>query len=130
MKNGPQKLLIIGPDPFISQSSPEHSPELIFHIMKSLNQTSVLLSMGQSHLTVNQVITVVPNVPQNKNLNHICHWPPTEAKFNFKPNFKSRIKRLFTLGKLLQLWPQRNAFGVVFFNTATIYLFKLWQLCQ
>ena len=26
-KNGPQKLLIIGPDPFISQSSPDHSPQ-------------------------------------------------------------------------------------------------------
>ena len=26
-KNWPQKLLIIGPDPFISQSSPEHSPQ-------------------------------------------------------------------------------------------------------
>jgi hypothetical protein len=26
-KNGPQKLLIIGPDPFILQSSPDHSPQ-------------------------------------------------------------------------------------------------------
>ena len=26
-KNGPQKLLIIGPDPFIPQSSPGHSPQ-------------------------------------------------------------------------------------------------------
>ena len=26
-KNGPQKLLIIGPDPFISQSSPDHNPQ-------------------------------------------------------------------------------------------------------
>ena len=37
-KNRPQKLLIINPNPFISQSSPgntAHSPELIFHIMKS-----------------------------------------------------------------------------------------------
>ena len=25
--NGPQKLLIIGPDPFISHSSPDHSPQ-------------------------------------------------------------------------------------------------------
>jgi hypothetical protein len=31
-KNGPQKLLIIGPNLFFSQSSPAHSPELIFHI--------------------------------------------------------------------------------------------------
>ena len=40
-------LLKIGPDPFISQSSPKHShrPELIFHIMKSKDQTSVLLSV-------------------------------------------------------------------------------------
>ena len=27
LKNGPQNLLIIGPDPFISQSSPDHSPQ-------------------------------------------------------------------------------------------------------
>ena len=27
LKNGPQKLIIIGPDPFISQSSPDHSPK-------------------------------------------------------------------------------------------------------
>ena len=27
LKNGPQKLLIIGLNPFISQSSPEHSPQ-------------------------------------------------------------------------------------------------------
>ena len=27
LKNGPQKLLIIGPDPFISQSSPDQSPQ-------------------------------------------------------------------------------------------------------
>ena len=27
LKNSPQKLLIIGPDPFISQSSPDHSPQ-------------------------------------------------------------------------------------------------------
>ena len=39
----PRKLLIIGPDPFISQSSPDHSPELTFHIMKSRDQTSVHL---------------------------------------------------------------------------------------
>ena len=45
LKNRPQKLLIIGPDPFISQSSPDHSPESIFHIMKSRDQTSVLLSV-------------------------------------------------------------------------------------
>ena len=27
LKNGPQKLLIISPDPFISQSSPDHCPQ-------------------------------------------------------------------------------------------------------
>ena len=43
-KNGPEKLLIISPDPFISQSS----PELIFHIMKSLDQTSILLSVASA----------------------------------------------------------------------------------
>ena len=45
LKIGPQKLLIIGPDPFFSQSSPDHSPELIFHVMQSRDQTSVLLSV-------------------------------------------------------------------------------------
>ena len=49
-KNWPQKLLIIGPDPFISQSSPDHSPELIFQIMKSRDQTSVLWSMQSALL--------------------------------------------------------------------------------
>ena len=49
LKNGPQKLLIIGPDPFISQSAQAtpHSPELIFPIMNSRDQTSVLLSVVQ-----------------------------------------------------------------------------------
>ena len=60
-----KKLLIIGPDSFIPQSSPDHSPQprvVIFHIMKSLDQTSVLLSVldtmcvfhyffSQSHLS-------------------------------------------------------------------------------
>ena len=31
LKNGPQKLLIIGPDPFISQYSPDHSPQPRIH---------------------------------------------------------------------------------------------------
>ena len=48
LKNVPQKMLIIGPDPFISQTSPDHSPELIFHIMKSLDQTSILLSVASA----------------------------------------------------------------------------------
>ena len=45
LKNLPQKLLIIDPNPFLSNSSPDHSPELIFHIMKTRDQTSVLLSV-------------------------------------------------------------------------------------
>ena len=49
LKNWPQKLLIIGPDPFISQSSPDHSPESIFQIMKSQDQTSVLLSVKYTY---------------------------------------------------------------------------------
>jgi hypothetical protein len=36
---------LLGPDPFISQSSPDHSPQSIFHIKKSRDQTSVLLSV-------------------------------------------------------------------------------------
>ena len=42
-KNRQKKLFIIGPNPFIQHSS--HSPQLIFHIMKSRDQTSVLLSV-------------------------------------------------------------------------------------
>ena len=40
-------MFIIGPDPFISQSSPDRSSQLRidFHIMKSQDQTSVLLSV-------------------------------------------------------------------------------------
>ena len=48
LKNGPQKLLIIGPDLFFH--SPAHSPELIFHIMKSRDQTSVQLSVEYIHI--------------------------------------------------------------------------------
>ena len=33
------------PKPFISQSSPDHSPELIFRIIKCREQASVLLSV-------------------------------------------------------------------------------------
>ena len=60
MKKQASKLLIISPDPFISLSSPDHwdhSPELIFHIMKSRDQSSVLLFVisllvAKSHLIV------------------------------------------------------------------------------
>ena len=90
LKSGPQKLLIIGPDPFISQSSPEHSPELIFHIMKSL-------IYGPKPSNCQPGDHSCPQCPPKKKVNHICHWPPTKTKFDFKPNFKSRIKRLFTL---------------------------------
>ena len=47
VKNLPQKLLIIVQNLFfLSPSQPTaHSPELIFHIMKSRDQTSVLLSV-------------------------------------------------------------------------------------
>ena len=54
-------MLIISPDPFFPQSSPGHSPqqELIFHIMKSRDQTSVFLSV---HATRSIGIT-----------DHACH---------------------------------------------------------
>ena len=45
-KNGPQKLLIIGPNLF-SQSSPAHSPELIFHIINMSQDTSISLSVDR-----------------------------------------------------------------------------------
>ena len=42
-------MLIIGPNPFISLHSPAqttaHNPELIFHIMKSQDQTSVVVHL-------------------------------------------------------------------------------------
>jgi hypothetical protein len=45
--SGPQKLLIIGPTLFFHSpaQTTAHSPEWIFHIMKSRDQTSVLLSV-------------------------------------------------------------------------------------
>jgi hypothetical protein len=39
-KNGPQKLLIIGPNLFFH--SPAHSPELIFHIIDMSQDTSTV----------------------------------------------------------------------------------------
>ena len=47
LKNGPQKLLIIGPNFFFhSPAQPTaHSPELIFHIINMSQDTSVSLSV-------------------------------------------------------------------------------------
>ena len=47
LKNGSQKLLIIGPDPFSHSpaQATAHSQKLFFHITKSRDQTSVLLSV-------------------------------------------------------------------------------------
>ena len=45
LKNGPQKLLIIGPDPFISQSSPDHSPQ-----PTAQNWFFILWNLGTRHL--------------------------------------------------------------------------------
>ena len=42
-KNGPQKLLIIGPDPFISQSSPDQRPT-------AQNWFFILRNLGTRHL--------------------------------------------------------------------------------
>ena len=64
LKNLPQKLLIIDPNPFISHSSPDHSPELIFHIMKSRNKTSVLLA-----------VYVLPSDPTHYWGNIFTRWP-------------------------------------------------------
>ena len=41
------------PNPFFSQSSPDHSPELIFRIMKSWDQTSVLLFVVECKDSIN-----------------------------------------------------------------------------
>jgi hypothetical protein len=47
LKDGPQKLLIIGPNLFFhSPAQPTaHSPDLIFHIMNMSQDTSVSLSV-------------------------------------------------------------------------------------
>ena len=45
LKKPPSKVTHNRPIPFISQSSPAHSPELIFHIIKCWEQVSVLLSV-------------------------------------------------------------------------------------
>ena len=47
LKNGPQKLFIIGPDPLISQSSPDHSPQprIDFSYYEIWGLESVLLSV-------------------------------------------------------------------------------------
>ena len=44
-KNRPKKLLIIGPDPFISQSSPDHSPQ-----PTPQNWFFILWNLGTRHL--------------------------------------------------------------------------------
>ena len=43
LKKTPSKAANNQPKPFISQSSPAYSPELIFHIIKCREQASVLL---------------------------------------------------------------------------------------
>jgi hypothetical protein len=47
LKKPPSKVAHNRPKPFISQSSPAHSPELIFHITKFWEQAFVLLSVPQ-----------------------------------------------------------------------------------
>ena len=46
LKKPPSKVAHNRPKPFISQSSPAHGPELIFHIIKCREQASVLLSVS------------------------------------------------------------------------------------
>ena len=93
LKNGPQKLLIIGPNPFISQSSPDHSPELIFHIMKSRDQTSVLLSVENT----------LWNFPTFKVLVHFEPDNSRKVKIHkrridlLEPTYKGLNVKLFTL---------------------------------
>ena len=53
IKNGPQKLLIIGPKLFF-HSTAQTSPELIFHIINMSQDSSVSLSV-----VVSQVIKVI-----------------------------------------------------------------------
>ena len=48
LKKTPSKAANNQPKPFISQSSPAYSPELIFHIIKCREQASVLLSVTQN----------------------------------------------------------------------------------
>ena len=64
LKNGPQKLLIIGTDPFISQSSPDHSPQSIidFSNYESRDQTSVLLSVWTLQCNDRYVLRFMSNL--------------------------------------------------------------------
>jgi hypothetical protein len=49
LKKPPSKVAHNRPKSFISQSSPAHSPELIFHIIKCREQAPVLLSVIPRH---------------------------------------------------------------------------------
>ena len=73
-KNGPQKLLIIGPDPFFHRpaQATAHSPKLTFHIMKSRDQTSVLLSVRQSFFLS-------------------CHSPESDCTLHFASDIKVSV---------------------------------------
>ena len=79
LKNRPQKLLIISPTPFFSQSSPAqttaHSPELSFHIMKFRDQTSVLLSVEYSkQFLMNLVLFCLGRLVAKLITNNIFIW--------------------------------------------------------
>ena len=63
-KNGPQKLLIIGPDPFISQSSPDQRPT-------AQNWFFILRHLGTRDLFF------IINQPQNNDEN--SSWHPSKA---------------------------------------------------
>ena len=119
LKNGPQKLLIIGPDPCFPQSSPGHSPELIFHFMKSRDQTSVLLSvrstvvrrhdsrkldgLGLSVVKLQGLVSIYKRklrpqaiiVLQKKILNFLC-----QNIYEFATNLKQNLNKK----KLLQMY--------------------------
>ena len=64
LKNGPQKLLIIGTAPFISQSRPDHSPQSIigFSNYESRDQTSVLLSVWTLQCNDRYVLRFMSNL--------------------------------------------------------------------
>ena len=86
LKNGPQKLLIIGPDPFISQSSPDHSPQPridfsyyeisgpdicslicgIFYIRANIKSTISLPNLTPPSCWVRHVRTIISNMTKSR----------------------------------------------------------------
>ena len=102
LRNGPQKLLIIGPNPFISQSSPDHSPQL-------RNWFFILWNLGTRHL-----FSYLCNIIEEINTTESCIFKREYAlkSWNCNPfflllmHYLTRIKYIrYILGSLInEVW--------------------------